>query len=587
MTAKGGGYLNRWELFLIFLIFSWLFFNTAWVAEDAFISFRSVDNLLAGHGPVWNVGERVQVYTHPLWYGLLALGKAAGADLFYFAVFLSYGISLATLAFILALANKFRPNKYLLFALLLLFSLSRALIDYSSSGLENPLLHLLLMAYLWLWFGDRPMEQKYFRAMLLFGLIYLTRPDGIIIVLPATAYLFIQRLQARGAWLKSSLLVLSPVILWEIFSIIYYGSPVPNTALAKVNIDYPQIILLYNALNYFYFNYVFDGLSSTLLVLSILAACIWGNLRQRLLMLGLVLQLAYIFRVGADYMIGRFLSASLLLALVNLLMLLANWPIDLKGQLQRFCHWFRASSNFYRLTAALGLLLVVAALGLFTVKHVSFANYEHAWRDKTKFLEREAGIVDERTWYAQELNFLYVLLFKGGDYATYHWVPEARNVGKNSLLLSCAIGMHGWATDPSNYFIDPYALAEPYLARLPARFDTRIGHYERAFPEGFISSRLNGKNMLKSAKLAQLYDDVELVTKGKDLLSPDRLAAIWRLNTGHYKNLDREFDRNRTGLMELGKPEGQNNIYSCMGYNSYDIAVYPLAEGASPARPAN
>ena len=386
MTAKGGGYLNRWELFLIFLIFSWLFFNTAWVAEDAFISFRSIDNLLAGHGPVWNVGERVQAYTHPLWYGLLTLGKAAGADLFYFAVFLSYGISLATLAFILALAHKFRPNKYLLFALLLLFSLSRALIDYSSSGLENPLLHLLLLAYLWLWFGDRPLEQKYFLSVLLFGLIYLTRPDGIIMVLPATAYLFIQRLQARGTWLKSSLLALSPVILWEIFSIIYYGSPVPNTALAKVNIDYPQIILLHNALNYFYVTYQFDPLSTMLLSGAIVATFIWGNLHQRLLMLGLVLQLAYIFRVGADYMIGRFLSASLLLALVNLLMLLANWPIDLKGQLQRGRHWFSTTSSFCRVTVSAGLLLVAVAVG---PVHLA----EQFFEQRVVFAEQGGGFV--------------------------------------------------------------------------------------------------------------------------------------------------------------------------------------------------
>ena len=38
----------------------------AWVADDAFITLRTVDNLLAGYGPRWNVVERVQTYTHPL-----------------------------------------------------------------------------------------------------------------------------------------------------------------------------------------------------------------------------------------------------------------------------------------------------------------------------------------------------------------------------------------------------------------------------------------------------------------------------------------------------------------------------------------
>src|SRR6187402_2076752 len=39
----------------------------AWVAEDAYITFRVVDNFTHGYGLRWNVAERVQVYTHPLW----------------------------------------------------------------------------------------------------------------------------------------------------------------------------------------------------------------------------------------------------------------------------------------------------------------------------------------------------------------------------------------------------------------------------------------------------------------------------------------------------------------------------------------
>jgi arabinofuranosyltransferase len=43
-----------------------------WVQEDAFIDFRIIGNLLAGHGPVFNVGERVEAYSDPLWMYLLA-----------------------------------------------------------------------------------------------------------------------------------------------------------------------------------------------------------------------------------------------------------------------------------------------------------------------------------------------------------------------------------------------------------------------------------------------------------------------------------------------------------------------------------
>ena len=47
----------------------------AWLSDDAYITLRTVENLLAGHGPVWNVGERVQTYTHPAWFWLLALAR--------------------------------------------------------------------------------------------------------------------------------------------------------------------------------------------------------------------------------------------------------------------------------------------------------------------------------------------------------------------------------------------------------------------------------------------------------------------------------------------------------------------------------
>jgi hypothetical protein len=46
--------------------------------DDAYIVFRYADNLLAGLGPVFNAGERVEGFTSPLWLLLLAGAKAAG-----------------------------------------------------------------------------------------------------------------------------------------------------------------------------------------------------------------------------------------------------------------------------------------------------------------------------------------------------------------------------------------------------------------------------------------------------------------------------------------------------------------------------
>ena len=67
------GRLQSWLVvvvpLLILLVGAWIY---RWVQEDAFINFRIIGNLLAGHGPVYNVGERVEAYSDPLWLFLLA-----------------------------------------------------------------------------------------------------------------------------------------------------------------------------------------------------------------------------------------------------------------------------------------------------------------------------------------------------------------------------------------------------------------------------------------------------------------------------------------------------------------------------------
>ncbi len=47
-----------------------------WMDEDAFINFRVVDQVFAGHGPVFNAGQRVEAFTIPLWLAVLVGGRA-------------------------------------------------------------------------------------------------------------------------------------------------------------------------------------------------------------------------------------------------------------------------------------------------------------------------------------------------------------------------------------------------------------------------------------------------------------------------------------------------------------------------------
>src|SRR5262249_5814323 len=74
--------------------------RAAWLSDDAYITLRTIDNVWNGYGLRWNVVERVQAYTHPLWMLLLAAayGITREAQVTTFAVsFLCVGLMLALL----------------------------------------------------------------------------------------------------------------------------------------------------------------------------------------------------------------------------------------------------------------------------------------------------------------------------------------------------------------------------------------------------------------------------------------------------------------------------------------------------------
>ncbi len=45
--------------------------RAAWLCDDAYITLRTVDNVVNGFGLRWNAIERVQTFTHPAWMLLL------------------------------------------------------------------------------------------------------------------------------------------------------------------------------------------------------------------------------------------------------------------------------------------------------------------------------------------------------------------------------------------------------------------------------------------------------------------------------------------------------------------------------------
>ena len=500
--------LNRRQslLILLLVLFLVVLLAAAWVADDAYISLRTVDNFVNGYGLRWNVVERVQSYTHPFWLFALSSVYALTHQAYFTALFVSMAFSLATL---LILARQ--PNAALGLVILIC---SRAFVDFSVSGLENPATHLFLLLFVVVFINQRfSSDRELFLMGLLAGLLMLNRTDAGLFMLPALAYM----ISRRFSWRKAGLLALgcSPFILWELFSLFYYGFLFPNTAYAKLNTGIPQSALFTQGLVYFIDSFQRDPLSLITIAAALSLAVESGNIRLRLLGLGVGLYLLYTLSIGGDFMSGRFFSAAVLVSVLLLMRLLD--PIK---QYWKF-----------------GLAVLAILIGLIAPYPVLLprTNQPAFTQDDLK-----TGINDERAFYYQTTG-LPVVLANGGNLSDSEgWVQHGlalRNSGK-SVAQESNIGFMGYYAGPGVYLVDTYALSDPLLARLPVPDPAhwRVGHYQRVVPPGYLDTLKSGSNQIKDPGLAAFYQQLSLITRGP-LLSLARLHSIWEMNTGQDKAL--------------------------------------------------
>src|SRR6476620_9613889 len=126
-------------------------YKDAWVSDDAVITFRYVDNFLHGHGASFNPGDRVQGYTHPLWFVLLTAVTVFTADEVYSAVYLGLVLTFIT-SIVLGLGlmqlSRDRVTGLAAAALVLvLFCVSDSWRSFQTSGLEGSLSTLLVVLF--------------------------------------------------------------------------------------------------------------------------------------------------------------------------------------------------------------------------------------------------------------------------------------------------------------------------------------------------------------------------------------------------------------------------------------------------------
>ena len=165
-------------------------------------------------------------------------------------------------------------------------------------------------------------------------------------------------------------------------------------------------------------------------------------------------------------------------------------------------------------------------------------------RDMKRHFKEPNGIGDERMFWFQNASLTRWRPDREMPAHTYAKTGrEYRETDTHFTKVHGSVGFRGYFAGPKVHIIDYYALAEPLLARLPARYkkDWRIGHFIRVVPPGYEQTVATGKNLITDKDLAEFYDVLSVIIKGP-IWTRERWAAIWKTNLGAYDHL---IDRDR------------------------------------------
>ncbi len=564
--VKFGG-RSTCAVLLVVALLLFVVVRKAWVTDDAYITFRAIKNLFDGYGPVWNVGERVQVFTHPLWMMAMSAAHALTREFFYAAITLNLAL---TLAAAMVLAFRLARSWSAACLGLGLLAASRAFTDFATSGLENALLHLLLAVLLVLDDGARTRASAA-RFSFVAALCLLTRLDSLFLIAPAWV-LVVRRVGLRRA-APAVIAGMAPFVAWELFSFLYYGSWLPNSALAKLNHGLPPGEMVVQGGHYLLNSLRWDVVTLAGVALGVFAGVRGlrgGQDRQGATdarpaspwawAAGVLLMLAYVVGVGGDFMSGRFLTAPLL---VSVGILVARPLPPLPSRL---------------IAAALATLFLLP-----WTSSLPDRDYGPQWHAAID----DDGIADERSYYTRigslraswgEKNwpdppryrdavqlkrdwpadpFADTLVQLGGLDAADHWPPPSPRDenGKpyRMTVIRGAVGFIGYHLGPSVHVLDYHGLGDPLLARLPATVPDpilrdriprlkslgwRIGHYFRRPPVGYARTLASGRNEIRDPDIARYYDVIRCITRDP-VFDRQRLKTLWKFQFGAYEDLRR------------------------------------------------
>ncbi len=293
---------------------------------DGYIYLHVVQNVLAGHGPVFNAGQRVEAFTSPLWTLVLSVaGLVTPFSLTTIAVDLGIlgtvsGLGLAVVAST-RLVRRAAPDAFLLPLGALVFVAVSPVWSLASLGLETGLVFLWLgccLSILVRWAGAEGNDIRWYGVVVL-GLGPIVRPELALDTVVFLAVLLFVDAGHRG-WRRQAAIVgwaFALPLAYEVFRMGYYGMLVANTAVAKeASLPRPGqgIHYLTDFLTPYWLVVPAAGLLvGAFLPLSAAFRSRAGATRNRVALVALpvaaALNAGYITVMGGDYVHGRLLMA--------------------------------------------------------------------------------------------------------------------------------------------------------------------------------------------------------------------------------------------------------------------------------------
>lgn len=519
---------------LLVVVFALITLAISWSSDDAYHAYIMAKNLVDGNGFVYNVGYRVTASTCPL-FTIITAGVYAllGCKWMYFAGII-LGVICSTLAIYL-LVFKICKKDIISFLSICILLGCYCFMSYTTAGLENSLLFFLSAVFIVVFTSKEEFSTKELLLLaLILSLLAMTRMDSVLLFVTAicAGYLFYSKVRFVKKILIG-IVGLLPFIVWEAFSVIYYGYPFPNTMYVKLNTGFPKSDYIVRGVDYIYRSSLLDILLVVIPIIYFILSINWKNKKMMTISIGCILYIAYVINVGGDFMVGRHLTTPFFVSLMGLIVLFNS----------------RDDDHQSAISLKKTLIVFIALQSIWATCSRPIAKeylYEVKW-DPSK-----TGVADERDYYYQYTGFIpYVSsLIRGEssiiDYLetedSYDIFVEKRDSGlagscEYDLMLSGMINYYV-QKDGTICLSDRFGLMDPLLSHLPAwKYEHwRIGHMWREIPEGYSKSVETGTNQIVNESLHEYYDKVLLIIKG-DIWDKERLETIINMNLGRYDYL--------------------------------------------------